>query len=65
MEYGFIPEQNQGRRDILVWINGNAERSRWNNSVRVTDRSMWAIRSYRCTSCGYVELYALDLYDEI
>ena len=60
MEHGFIPEHIQGRRDILVWINGDAERSRWNNSVTITDRSMWGIRSYRCAMCEYVELYAID-----
>jgi rubredoxin len=39
------------------WIEGKPETSFW-SGVKRAGRSRIPVAAYRCTSCGYVEIYA-------
>jgi hypothetical protein len=52
MEEGFVA----GPREV-EWIEGPLEKSLL-FSVKVRDRKHLAIRTFRCTQCGFLESYA-------
>jgi hypothetical protein len=55
MEEGFIPELRAGKPS--EWFEGSVERSFW-FGIKTVDKTHREIRTYRCTSCGYLESYA-------
>ena len=59
MEEGFIPDFGHYQYvRPLRWVEGKPERSFW-TGTKVGDRREANVSAYRCTACGYVELYAL------
>jgi predicted nucleic-acid-binding Zn-ribbon protein len=58
MEQGAILDHLPGGARILGWVKGVPRKSWWRGIYsEVTDIP---IGSFRCTTCGYLELYARD-----
>jgi hypothetical protein len=67
MARGYLLDQAQGGFGMGTWIEGQPVRSGWSNLIRPPrlERSI-PIVSYRCTGCGYLELYARpELVEEL
>jgi len=59
MEEGFLPDQMYQLLGQLLWISGKPEPSGlFGQGVKVVGREFYAVRSLRCTSCGFLEMYA-------
>ncbi len=56
MEKGFILDVTHGYRLVSQWMAGEAEKSFW--GIKVRGKRQKSIRTWRCTSCGYLESYA-------
>lgn len=57
MTEGFIVDQGYGRRFVSQWVEGVPEIGFWMGVKLSTQRRIDA-KTYRCTSCGYLESYA-------
>lgn len=58
MEAGFVMDRGQaGMRSEQEWVEGDLEKSFW-LGVRTKGREQFAVRTYRCQRCGYLESYA-------
>ena len=61
-EEGFILEYSHAAAtSVSAWIEGPPEQSNFlgiPNGVKVKDKRQIPLRTFRCTSCGYVEFYA-------
>lgn len=65
MFLGFIANKTQGTtHHVGKWIAGVPVQAQVlgivGANVEVGDRHQFFIRSYRCDSCGFLELYAVD-----
>ena len=56
MEQGFVLDHTYGGRLVSRWAPGAPQKSFW-NGTKLPDDSV-PIGSFRCESCGYLELYA-------
>jgi DNA-directed RNA polymerase subunit RPC12/RpoP len=60
MEEGFIPDY--GHFEIVRtarWVEGKPEKSFW-TGTKIGGKREINISAYRCTSCGYMEFYAIE-----
>jgi RNase P subunit RPR2 len=58
MEIGVIPDIGQSNYTIASsWLEGEPEKSFW-SGMKTKDKRRFAIVSYRCTKCGFLENYA-------
>lgn len=58
MEEGFIADRTDDSRfAVSDWVEGKPEKSFW-TGVKTGDRVKMQIITFRCTSCGYLEMYA-------
>lgn len=58
MEEGFIADRTgDGGVDVTDWVEGKPKRS-FLTGVKTVDKEMFEISTYRCTSCGHLQLYA-------
>jgi hypothetical protein len=58
MEEGFIADRTDDARFAVTdWVEGKPEKSFW-TGVKTGDKVKIQITTYRCASCGHLELYA-------
>jgi hypothetical protein len=57
MHQGFVLDNNQGARVVSQWAAGAPRKSFW-LGTKLPDEDLVPIGTYRCSSCGYLELYA-------
>ena len=57
MREGFVPDHAQGGYVQTTWYEGPVEKSFW-AGLKVSGKSHFQVRSYRCSKCGYLESYA-------
>lgn len=58
MEQGFVVDQGDyGSRTASKWHGGEPNQRWW--GLKTDKGSMREVRTWRCTSCGYLESYAL------
>jgi len=57
MEQGFVLDQTYGARAVSQWAAGAPVKSFW-AGTRMPEEHFIPVGSYRCASCGYLELYA-------
>ena len=58
MQRGFLLERgHQDRRAGTQWVEGTPERSFW-SGLRIKNRLVLPVTTYRCESCGYLASYA-------
>jgi len=60
MELGFLLESGdpaRGRR-MTQWIAGVPEASFWHGGLKLTERAVLDVTTFRCPRCGYLESYA-------
>lgn len=59
MEEGFT--MDRGHYDspsVETWVEGVPERSFW-SGIKTEGKEQFAVTTYRCEGCGYLESYAL------
>jgi len=59
MEMGFILDNFYGAILDSSWLEASPEKS-WRGSAKTKGKRKLAITTYRCTSCGFLESYALS-----
>jgi hypothetical protein len=57
MEAGFVASRSLDYTKPDDWVAGAPEKSLW-FGTKVRSKDHFQITSYRCQSCGYLELYA-------
>jgi DNA gyrase inhibitor GyrI len=58
MELGFLLERGDKNRGAATqWVEGTPERSFW-TGVRVKNRRVLPVITYRCDACGFLASYA-------
>ncbi|KAA3663996.1 MAG: hypothetical protein DWQ04_07975 [Chloroflexi bacterium] len=57
MELGYLSDVWKGGIIPGTWIEGEPEKSFW-TGTKVKGKRRLAISAFRCTECGYLELYA-------
>ena len=57
MEQGFVLDNTHGARVVSQWGAGAPLKSFW-LGTKVPNDTLVPIGAYRCSSCGYLELYA-------
>ena len=57
MEQGFVLDNTYGARVVSQWAPGAPLKSFW-TGTKLPDDDFVPIGSFRCSSCGYLELYA-------
>lgn len=58
METGLVIDRTYGRVEVSTWIGGLPARG-W-LGVKVGGKKQYPIQAFRCSSCGYLESYALE-----
>lgn len=60
MEEGFTVDHAQSGVAVQqVWAEGEPARSIW-TGLKLKGREQYSVRTYRCTSCGFLESYAVE-----
>lgn len=58
MDRGFILDAgNQNIPRVSRWVAGAPEKSFW-SGLKLRERAVYSILTYRCSRCGYLESYA-------
>ena len=58
MQEGFIVDWGDtNTRRVSQWVAGAPEPSFW-LGVKIGDRAVYDVRTYRCEKCGFLESYA-------
>jgi hypothetical protein len=57
MAEGFVPEADYGMNHVTAWVEGAPEKSIW-TGVKLRGKRRFAISTWRCERCGYLESYA-------
>ena len=57
MEQGFVLDNTYGARVVSQWAPGAPLKSFW-SGTKLPYEDLIPIGAYRCSSCGYLELYA-------
>ncbi|MFL6796544.1 MAG: PF20097 family protein [Xanthobacteraceae bacterium] len=61
MELGVIPDMGHSNHMYrTTWLEGEPESSFW-RGMKTKDKRRYALKTYRCTRCGYVESYATEI----
>jgi len=56
---GFLLDQNYQTLRQSLWISGAPEAGGLlGQSVKISGKEIYAVRSLRCTACGFLEVYA-------
>jgi hypothetical protein len=59
MQRGFLPDfDDRTGGEPGFWVAGEPKRNPRTKRVIVRTDAMYAVVAYRCSGCGYVELYA-------
>jgi hypothetical protein len=58
MEPGHIPDMAHGTILQSSWVQGHPTVRRFLGGIKYDRKSTVPIIAYRCTRCGYIELYA-------
>jgi RNase P subunit RPR2 len=62
MVQGFMLDRGYSKPiNVGEWIEGHPKKSFWTN-IKLPKGKSISIGAFRCSSCGYVELYALDIF---
>ncbi|HXH70492.1 MAG TPA: PF20097 family protein [Pyrinomonadaceae bacterium] len=62
MNDGFIADVGYGTIQPSRWVKGEPVKSFW-TGTKVSDKEKYAVKTYRCTNCGYIESYANEQVD--
>jgi len=57
MRQGFVLDKTHNLQVVSRWAAGAPEKSFW-TGTKLPDEALLPIGAYRCSSCGYLELYA-------
>jgi uncharacterized Fe-S cluster-containing MiaB family protein len=58
MEQGFLLDRGHANAtQEQEWVQGEVERSWW-VGIKTKGRERYAVRTFRCPRCGYLESYA-------
>ena len=57
MDEGFIKDETYGQVLASKWVEGPPEKSFW-TGTKTKGKEQVQVRTYRCSSCGYLESYA-------
>lgn len=57
MEQGFVLDNTYGGRVVSHWAAGAPVKSIW-TGTKLSEEDLVPIGAYRCSSCGFLELYA-------
>jgi ribosomal protein S27AE len=60
MERGHIPDNAHGQVVLSSWAAGEPRRQRFFGGIQYSRKNLLPMDAYRCTGCGYIELYAGD-----
>lgn len=61
MEEGFALDRTGGKHDVMSWVSSRALVKLFGGGgagAKLSSGDSHAIKSFRCTKCGYLELYA-------
>jgi hypothetical protein len=58
MEQGFVLDQTRNARAVSAWVPGAPSKSFWSGTKLPDKTELQPIGAFRCSSCGYLELYA-------
>jgi len=56
MEAGLIPDEGYSHTFMSKWVEGVAQTGFF--GLKLKGKRQFAITTYRCTACGYLESYA-------
>lgn len=60
MEEGFILDHGHyNAKMVNTWVEGEPVKSFW-SGIKTSDKQRFAIKTFRCTECGYLENYATE-----
>ena len=60
MEEGFILDHGDyNSKMVNTWVEGKPVKSFW-SGIKTSDRQRYAVKTYRCAGCGYLESYATE-----
>ena len=59
MEQGFVLDNTYGARVVSQWAPGAPRKSFW-TGTKVADKDLIPIGTFRCASCGFLEMYARE-----
>ena len=59
MAQGFVLDNTYGARVVSHWAPGAPRTSFW-TGTKVAEKDLIPIGTFRCPSCGYLEMYARD-----
>jgi len=59
MEQGFVLDNTHGGRLVSQWVAGSPLKGFW-FVTKLRDEKRVPIGAYRCSSCGFLEMYARD-----
>jgi hypothetical protein len=66
MVRGYLLDRTHGSFGMGTWLEGSPVRTMWPDLVRPRLEQSIPIVSYRCSGCGYLELYARpELVEEL
>ena len=58
MQRGFLLDgRHAERRSVSEWVEGAPEKSFW-SGLKIGDRRVMPVTTWRCERCGYLESYA-------
>lgn len=58
MQRGFVPDKGHGDGlKVPEWLEGQPEPSFW-RGLKTKGRERFAVQTFRCTRCGFLESYA-------
>jgi predicted nucleic-acid-binding Zn-ribbon protein len=57
MKEGFIADQTFGEKVVSHWVAGKPDVSAW-MGTEVREKQQFAVATFRCSRCGYLESYA-------
>jgi hypothetical protein len=57
MEQGYVLDNTYGSRSVTRWVKGAPMKSFWVGTT-LPDDALIPIGTFRCTRCGFLEMYA-------
>jgi len=61
MEQGFVMDNTYGARDVSHWAAGPPQKSFW-AGTKLPEEKLIPIGTFRCSSCGYLESFAMQTF---